>query len=42
MFFSSEVKEELLKHNSSARHCQMAELSALIGFGAKLTTDDDE
>ena len=30
MSFSSEVKEELAKHISPARHCQIAELAALI------------
>ena len=30
MSFSSEVKEELAKHISPARHCQIAELSALM------------
>ena len=30
MSFSGEVKEELSKHISSARHCQIAELSALL------------
>lgn len=29
MSFSSEVKEELAKHISPARHCQIAELAAL-------------
>lgn len=32
MSFSGEVKEELAKHISSARHCQMAELAALLNF----------
>ena len=32
MSFSGEVKEELAKHISSARHCQIAELAALLGF----------
>lgn len=32
MSFSSEVKEELVRHFSTARHCQIAELSALINF----------
>lgn len=30
MSFSGEVKEELAKHISPARHCQMAELAALL------------
>ena len=30
MSFSAKVKEELVKKNGTARHCQIAELSALI------------
>ena len=32
MSFSGEVKEELTKHVSASRHCQIAELAALIHF----------
>ena len=32
MSFSSEVKEELVKHISSARHCQLAELAAIMNY----------
>lgn len=32
MSFSGEVKEELAKQYGSARHCQMAELAALLSF----------
>lgn len=32
MSFSGEVKEELSRHVSPARHCQLAELSAILGF----------
>lgn len=32
MSFSGNVKEELLEHWSSARHCQIAELAALLGL----------
>ncbi|MDL2302274.1 DNA-binding protein WhiA [Lachnospiraceae bacterium OttesenSCG-928-D06] len=32
MSFSSEVKDELYKQISAARHCQMAELSAIMNF----------
>ena len=32
MSFSSEIKEELSRQFSSGRHCQLAELSALLGF----------
>lgn len=50
MSFSKSVKEELIKHISPARHCQIAELSALLhytgGFritekGFELNTDND-
>ena len=33
MSFSMDVKEELSHHTSKSRHCQIAELSALIMFG---------
>ncbi len=36
MSFSGEVKEELSKHISSTRHCQIAELAAMIHFCADL------
>ena len=32
MSFSGDVKEELLRHCGSSRHCQIAELSALVSF----------
>lgn len=32
MSFSGEVKEELAKHISPARHCQIAELAAIMSF----------
>ena len=35
MSFSRDVKEELLRHYTKARHCQMAELAALKIFGEK-------
>lgn len=41
MSFSAEVKEELLGHISSARHCQLAEIAAIIsGNGYVEQTDD--
>ena len=39
MSFSSEVKEELAKQYSKSRHCQLAELAALIYFGCKISGD---
>ena len=35
MSFSSEGKEELAKHISPARHCQIAELAALMNFSGQ-------
>ena len=32
MSFSGTVKEELLKHVPAARHCQIAELAAILHF----------
>ena len=42
MSFSQEVKEELSRHVPGARHCQLAELAALLSFLCKLTTNDGE
>ena len=39
MSFSGEVKGELAAYISPARHCQLAELAALIHFGGRLTGD---
>lgn len=36
MSFSSNVKEELLEIYGNARHCQMAELSAIVHFAGKI------
>lgn len=35
MSFSAEVKEELTRHISSARHCQIAELAAMMHFSGQ-------
>lgn len=35
MSFSSEVKQELSRHLGSGRHCQIAELAALVAFEGK-------
>ncbi len=40
MSFSSEVKEELAKHISSARHCQIAELAALMNYIGQYGRDE--
>ncbi len=39
MSFSSDVKKELSLHISSARHCRMAELGALVVMSAKQSGD---
>lgn len=41
MSFSAEVKEELSKHISQARHCQIAELSAIMHFSGQYGQDKD-
>lgn len=42
MSFSSEVKEELSRKVSTARHCQIAELAAIIGMcgGVMISSED--
>lgn len=41
MSFSSDVKEELAKQINSARHCQMAELAALLSFCGQYGMEQD-
>ena len=41
MSFSSEAKEELARHVSASRHCQLAELAAIICFLGRLEMDKD-
>ena len=41
MSFSSEVKDELVKHASASRHCQLAELSAILHFCGVLNRDEN-
>lgn len=40
MSFSSEVKEELAKHISPARHCRIAELAAIMNFCGQYGGDE--
>ncbi|MGN0167974.1 MAG: DNA-binding protein WhiA [Acetatifactor sp.] len=40
MSFSSEVKEELARHISPARHCQIAELTAILNFCGQIGRDE--
>ena len=42
MSFSSEVKEELSTIMPGARHCQIAELAALVHFGCILTAENNK
>ena len=39
MSFSSEVKKELAGHVSSAMHCRIAELAAIISMCGNVTID---
>lgn len=41
MSFSGEVREELAKHMDAARHCQIAELSAIMHFCGQYGRDRD-
>ena len=41
MSFSAEVKDELVRHISPARHCQIAELSAIMHFCGQYGQDKD-
>ena len=40
MSFSSEVKQELAEHIDGGRHCELAELAAIICHEGKLSTQD--
>lgn len=41
MSFSSEIKEEMSKHMSTARHCQIAELAAILSFCGQYGRDEN-
>ncbi|MGN0377197.1 MAG: DNA-binding protein WhiA [Suilimivivens sp.] len=41
MSFSTEVKEELEKVIPGSRHCQLAELAAIIDFGCRISQDKE-
>jgi len=41
MSFSAEVKEELLGHVANARHCQLAELAAIVSANGYIDRVDD-
>ncbi|MBD5499828.1 MAG: DNA-binding protein WhiA [Lachnospiraceae bacterium] len=40
MSFSAEVKEELVRTIPGSRHCQLAEIAAMIHFGGRLEEDE--
>lgn len=40
MSFSAEVKEELVRTISNSRHCQLAEIAAIIHFGGRMEEDE--
>ncbi|MBR6642615.1 MAG: DNA-binding protein WhiA [Lachnospiraceae bacterium] len=42
MSFSGEVKKELCEQISPARHCKLAEISAIIAFCGKIVVDKDQ
>lgn len=42
MSFSSEIKEELAKHISPGRHCQIAELAAILNFAGQYGKGQNE
>lgn len=39
MSFSSKVKEEIARHISTARHCQLAEIAAITAFNGEIFVD---
>ncbi len=41
MSFSSRVKEELSRQESTARHCQIAEIAAIISLCGRVEIDED-
>ena len=40
MSFSTRVKDELSLHMSKARHCQIAELAAILADGARISLSE--
>ena len=41
MSFSSEVKEELFNHMGKSRHCQIAEMAAIMAWESDNSLTDD-
>lgn len=42
MSFSRDIKEELSKHIPAARHCQIAEIAAIISLCGKISVNENE
>ncbi|MFR2849742.1 MAG: DNA-binding protein WhiA, partial [Hungatella hathewayi] len=42
MSFSSKVKEELSRQLSPARHCQIAEIAAIISLCGKILINEED
>ena len=42
MSFSSDVKEEISNHFVSGRHCQIAEIAAIIAFSGKIEINNNK
>lgn len=40
MSYSSQIKEELIKHIGTSRHCQLAELAAIVIFAGEYVKDE--
>ena len=41
MSFSSNIKEELSRNETSARHCRIAEIAGFLRFGGNISLDPD-
>ena len=41
MSFSSRIKEELSRHMSAARHCQIAEIAAILSLCGRIQISGD-
>ena len=41
MSFSSNIKEELSRNETSARHCKIAEIAGFLKFGGDISLEPD-
>ena len=41
MSFSSNIKEELSRNETGARHCKIAEIAGFLRFGGNISLDSD-